>query len=347
MACGLIENQLMKTPLENILIKHFQEKGPLSVKQFIETALYHPDYGYYMGQQVFGQQGDYITAPEISQIFGELLAVKCLNYLSCLPTPPTSIALIEFGPGRGTLMADMLRTFKQFPTYYHHLKSYLIEVSPSLQQQQRKALADYPVSWVKNLEEVPPTEITFIIANEFFDALPIEQYLFINQNWEKRLVGLGKDEIDFLGPCDVPIRQEYPFYNVYMQDMNTRLKENKGMAIIIDYGEETPVDYRHGDTLQALHRHQYASLFERIGQQDLSHAVDFGELKRLTDSFFKIELTSQAKFLLSLGLEQRLEALCQKAVSEQQVLQLKTAAMRLIASSEMGKLFKVLTIESS
>jgi NADH dehydrogenase [ubiquinone] 1 alpha subcomplex assembly factor 7 len=131
-----------------------------------------------------------------------------------------------------------------------------------------------------------------------------------------------------------------------MQDINNRLKANLGMAVIIDYGEDTSdKDHCHGDTLQALYRHQYASPFEKIGQQDLSHAVDFGVLKRLIDPLLKSFLTSQSEFLLSLGLEQRLESLCQKA-SPEQAFQLRTAAVRLIAPSEMGDLFKVLTIES-
>ncbi len=326
-------------PLKTLL------KNPLSVKQFIELALYHPTHGYYMTQPVFGTAGDYTTAPEMTQIFGELLAVWSLNYLENLPNPPSSIALIELGPGRGTLMSDMLRVFKKFSTVYNFLNVYLVEISPALKEQQRQKLSNHPVKWVGNLKDIPPSDVTLVVANEFFDALPIEQYLYIDEKWEPRQVGWTGENIDFLGPKDVPIRQECPDYDIFMHAINQRLKTSKGAAVIIDYGDNTPVDAIQGDTLQVLHKHHYASPFDNIGCQDLSHAVDFGALKRLVDPTLKTHLTTQQDFLLQLGLEQRLMTLCQKATNLE-TMTLKTAAARLISPREMGHLFKVLTIES-
>ncbi|RZI45527.1 class I SAM-dependent methyltransferase [Candidatus Finniella inopinata] len=318
---------------------------PLTVKQFIEHALYHPLNGYYMTHPVFGAAGDYTTAPEMTQIFGELLAIWHLNYFAKLPTPPSSIALIELGPGRGTLMADMLRVFQRFPKFYDLLKVYLIEISPALKNIQRQKLAGHPVEWVQTLEDTSPSDVTFIIANEFFDALPIEQYVWIDEHWQTRQVGFVDGNLDFLGPKDVPIRQSCPDYDVYMQAINQRLKTSRGAAVMIDYGDDTDVGHIHGDTLQALHQHRPTSPFENIGHQDLSHAVDFGALKRQVDPILKTHLTTQRDFLLQLGLEQRLMALCQQA-PPYEAMALKTAVARLVAPSAMGTLFKVLTIQT-
>ncbi len=336
----------MPNPLESILYQHLQKEGYLSVHDFMNLALYHPQYGYYHCQPVFGPQGDYITAPEITQVFGEILAIWYLDYLERLPFKPQTLAFIELGPGRGTLMADILRIFQKFPSYYQALKVYLLEISPSLRSQQQEKLSSYPVAWVENLESIPASEVTLILANEFFDALPIEQYVQIDGKWQPRLIGLVEGKIDFLGPVDVPIRQECPGYASFLHRINHRLNCNPGAALLIDYGQDTDqMSASHGDTLQALYRHHYACPFTNIGQQDLSHAVDFGALRRLVDAKFKISLTSQSDFLLNLGLEVRVHQLCQKA-EPKDALALKTAAVRLVSPREMGSLFKVLALES-
>ena len=225
------------------------------------------------------------------------------------------------------------------------LKVYLIEISPALQQIQKQKLKDYPAEWVNSINDIPVTDITLIIANEFFDALPIEQYIYAQNGWQKRQIGWIEGKIDFLGPKDAPVRQICPNYEVFMEAINQRLKTSKGAAVLIDYGDDTELEHVHGDTLQVIYNHKYASPFDNIGRQDLSHAVDFGALKRLVDPRFKTQFTTQRNFLLSLGLEQRLTNLCSNAYPNE-ITNLKTAAARLIAPTSMGNLFKVLAIES-
>ena len=321
-------------------------EAPLTVKQFIEFCLYHPQHGYYMTKSVFGTDGDYVTSPEITQVFGELLAIWCLNFLKNMPTAPASIALIELGPGRGTMMTDILRVFEHFPEIYDLLTVYLLEISPTLKEQQRQKLSNYRVEWIHNMQDIPMSDATFILANEFFDALPIEQYVYIDNKWLLRKIGWVDNKIDFLGPKNVPVRQICPDYEIYMRAINQRLKSSKGAAIIIDYGDDTTCDHIHGDTLQAVHKHKRASTFDYIGHQDLSHAVDFGALKRLADSAFSICLTTQREFLLEAGLDARVKSLLQKASPTDACL-LNAAAARLIAPSAMGQLFKVLTIRAA
>lgn len=338
----------MKTSLDLYLTDYLQKNGPISVKDFIAFCLYHPKYGYYMNQVVFGTKGDFTTAPEISQLFGEMTGIWFMHYLHNLKTIPSSLSLIELGPGRGTLMEDMIKVFKRFPVYFNNLKIYLIEISPFLRQQQKQKLVNAPIEWVNTFDQIPESEATLVIANEFFDALPIDQSIQINNQWQKRHVGFVDNKIDFLGPQEASIREEHQSYKPVIDSINQRFKHKKGAALIIDYGEEldnSSLQKHKTGTLQALYRHKYASLFENIGHQDISHGVNFNALKQYLDPSLKTTLTAQGVFLLSQGLEHRLQSLCQKA-SLEETIELKTAALRLISPQEMGTLFKVLTIES-
>ncbi len=334
----------MKTDLDRILSQRLKHQESLTVYDFMTLALYHPQYGYYTNQEVLGKQADYITAPEITPVFGELLAIRCVQFLQSLSFKPQTLALVELGPGRGTLMADMLRVFQKFSNLYREVTLYLLEISPFFRRQQQEKLQGYSVVWVKDLDQIPSADATLWIANEFFDALPIQQEILIQGEWQPRKISVINDQIDFIGPKDAPVRQTCPGYQKVITAINQHLLMCPGLAIIIDYGEGLNAEQQ-GDTLQALYRHRYADPLIRVGHQDLSHAVDFSALKRWVDPSLKQTLLTQTDFLLSLGLSERIQQMSQK-LSTQDALALKMAARRLISVTEMGTLFKVLTLES-
>jgi NADH dehydrogenase [ubiquinone] 1 alpha subcomplex assembly factor 7 len=330
------------TPLHSLIFQEIQDKGPMTVPRFMELALHHPDHGYYVSQKVLGKQGDFITASELTQVFGELLGLWFVDLWQKLGKP--LIQLAELGPGRGLMMQDMLRIFKKFPELYRNLKIYLIEVSPFLKSIQQDILKDEPIEWITDLKNLPENRETFFIANEFFDALPIDQCVQKDNQWSQRYID-AKDGVFVFRDESLPIKEECPDYVPYMDEINQRLLKNKGGAIIIDYGDDVPKENRTGDTLQAIHHHKNANVLENPGEQDLTHHVSFAALKQYIDPSLKVMLSTQADFLLSLGIEEWVEKLCQSADATN-AAKLKIAATRLIAPQEMGRLFKVLTIET-
>ncbi|MBY0281062.1 MAG: SAM-dependent methyltransferase [Alphaproteobacteria bacterium] len=328
--------------LQSLIIQEIQEKGPMTVKRFMELALYHPLYGYYKSQTALGKQADYITAPELSQAFGELLALWMIDLWQRLGKPSV-VQVIELGPGRGTMMQDILRMARKFPEFYKGIAVYLLETSPILKGIQKDHLQNEPIFWVDELQEIPKGRVTFFLANEFFDALPIEQHVKVQGEWNHRLISEKDGELYFSAGGE--IKETCESYASHIIEINKRLIADKGGALIIDYGDDFEGE-RIGDTLQALHHHRYADVLKNPGEQDLTHHVNFLALKDYLDKKnLKISLTSQGQFLQSLGLELWVEKLCEKADIEM-IMKIKTAAARLIAPGEMGQLFKVLEVES-
>ncbi len=322
--------------LHSLILQEIQSTGLMTVQRFMELALYHPDHGYYASQKVLGREGDYITAPELTQVFGELLGLWFVDLWQRLGKPE-HVQLVEMGPGRGLMMQDMLRIFKKFPEFYQCLDVYLMEVSPALKSTQQDLLKDERVHWIADLKELPENCVTFFVANEFFDALPIEQYL---ENGVELRIDAKDGQLVFTNDM-VSIKEKCPAYATYMSEINRRLLKDRGGALIIDYGDDVEEKNRVGDTLQALCRHKSTNVLENPGEQDLTHHVSFVALKEFMDPSLKTTLSTQGDFLMSLGLQEWVEKLCVNA----DAAKLKTAATRLIAPQEMGRLFKVLTIE--
>lgn len=327
--------------LEQRLKNHINTYGPLTVREYQDLALFDPVDGYYANAQVIGRQGDFITSPEISQVFGEIIALIFVNQwhqIGC----PDHVLLAELGPGRGTLMADMIRTFKQFPDFWKKLTIYLVEVCPALMQQQ-KDLLDAAAAHASTLAIVPESDITFIIANEFFDALPVEQFVFdpVAKERRERLVTYNeKDTWHFTphAPHEHIIETSEASLNI-ASEIKRRLTHGQGMAIIIDYGDNC--EQRTGDTLQAVYKHQRVSVFDHMGQADLSHHVDFREIEQLMAPLHTT-FTTQGEFLIHNGINERTEYLAEK--NPEMASSLRIGAARLTAPSAMGNLFKVLTV---
>jgi NADH dehydrogenase [ubiquinone] 1 alpha subcomplex assembly factor 7 len=331
-------------------------EGPISVERYMALALYDPRHGYYMTRDPFGEAGDFTTAPEISQMFGELIGVWVADVAQHLPKTGT-IRLVELGPGRGTLMADALRALKIAPDVRARLSVHLVETSPVLWAKQQATLRDagVPMTWHERYDEVPEGAAIFI-ANEFFDALPIRQFVMTERGWCERLVGLdAKDELVFglAAEADPALRHAAPAGVLLeisaaglgiISALARRLMQDGGAALIVDYGHARS---GLGETLQAVKRHAFVDPLVEPGEADLTAHVDFPALAaatRGTGAAIDGPVT-QAHFLAALGIAARAARLKQKADTRQGA-DIDAAVARLAGTGErdMGVLFKVMAV---
>ena len=348
--------------LEDHLRRRIDADGPMSLASFMEEALGNPDFGYYMSGDPFGRSGDFITAPEISQMFGELIGLWFAVVWRSLGSPDP-VNLIELGPGRGTLMADMLRTAKTMPEFRSALRVHMVETSPALAASQRKSLkkTGVEVHWHDAFERVPEGPF-LLMANEFFDALPIRQFIRAGDGWRERVVkwDLGKGGFCFgvspsLDPAP-PLSRDLlsapvgavveisPAAGEIAGSIGRRVAKDGGAALIIDYGH--PVSAA-GETLQAVKGHAYHDVLSDPGQADLTAHVDFSALARaaMAAGARAHGPVTQGDFLESLGISARAGALLGTA-SAAQAEDIKSAHKRLVDKGEMGALFKVLALSS-
>jgi NADH dehydrogenase [ubiquinone] 1 alpha subcomplex assembly factor 7 len=322
------------TPLEKIIIAVIEAEGPMPLDRYMSLCLGHPQFGYYMTRDPFGAAGDFTTSPEISQVFGEMIGVWCVNAWMNLGQP-SPVALVELGPGRGTLMADLLRAAKASPEFSEAVEIHLVEMSPVLQKLQREKLGD-AVTWHASVESLPNMP-TLFVANEFFDALPVRQFEIRDGRCFERYVGYENSKLK-MGLVAAPQREvadgiyeESPVSQAIAGEIQERLDACGGAALIVDYGY---LQSAVGDTLQAMKAHQYCDILDSPGEVDLTAHVDFEKLGG------KLTLT-QGKFLKAMGIEMRTEKLVAKLLGEAQKNFL-AATHRLIAADQMGELFKVM-----
>jgi SAM-dependent MidA family methyltransferase len=332
--------------------------GPIGVDRYMALCLGHPTLGYYLTRDPFGAGGDFVTAPETSQMFGELIGAWAATVWSAMGRP-ASLRLVELGPGRGTLLADALRVLQRLPALFDTLDLHLVETSPALRAAQRAALdgCGRPLSWHASVEDVPPGP-AIVIANEFFDALPVRHYMRTADGWRQRLIGLRGDALAFgLAPEPEPaIRVAAPDGAVlevgmvaqgFARGLAARLVRDGGAALILDYGYAKPA---FAETLQAVRRHGFVDPLAEPGEADLSAHVDFGGLRRAAESVGAAVHgpVSQGAFLRKLGLEARAAALKARAAPEQAAA-IDAALDRLATPGTaerpgMGELFKVLAL---
>jgi NADH dehydrogenase [ubiquinone] 1 alpha subcomplex assembly factor 7 len=332
------------------------ENGPITVERFMALALGHPQHGYYTTRDPFGAAGDFTTAPEVSQMFGELLGLWAAEVWHALGRP-NPVRLVELGPGRGTLMADALRAARVMPPFRAALDVHLVETSPALRAVQQAAMAREGVtaSWHAAIEDVPDGP-AIILANEFFDALPIRQFARTPQGIYERLVGLDRDGHLTFGlspepmagaPADLSISEPVVFERGeiggrLMHDLATRLCTYRGALLAIDYGASGG----NGDTLQAVKQHRYADPLAEPGEADLTAHVDFAGLATAAERAGGRVYgpVTQGAFLRRLGLTERAAALG-RAASALQKAAIEAAMLRLVGPDPgMGDLFKVLAV---
>jgi SAM-dependent MidA family methyltransferase len=345
------------TPLGIEIRRLIAMAGPMPVAQYMALCLSHPVHGYYTNRDPLGAAGDFTTAPEVSQMFGELLGIWTAAVWQ-LMGEPNPIQLIELGPGRGTMMRDMLRAAKVMPGLRDALSVHLVEISDVLQRRQREMLdSDVPLQWHSALDEVPDGA-SIVVANEFFDALPVHQMVKQADGWHERVVGLDdNDKLTFgLAPYPVPhfdqlidrkVR-EAPLGAIYewrpeslALGLARRVVRGKGAALVIDYGH---LDSSPGDTLQAIGSHTFADPLATPGELDLTAHVDFQALARSAESMeARVHgPVTQGDFLRRLGIAPRAETL-KSGATETQSADIDSALARLTegGATGMGTLFKV------
>ncbi|HEU6443274.1 MAG TPA: SAM-dependent methyltransferase [Microvirga sp.] len=326
-------------------------EGPITVERYMSLCLGH----YYATRDPLGAGGDFTTAPEISQMFGELIGLWMLEAWNAMGRPDP-VHLVELGPGRGTLMADLLRASKLLPDFQAAVRIHLVETSPVLQQRQQAALASSgsSVRWHQRLEDVPEGPL-LLVANEFFDALPVRQFVATERGWCERLVGLAGDRLIFglraeaEEPLGKPLRigdvLEWPSLSVdIMGELSRRLARDTGAALVLDYGYWGPA---FGDTLQALRKHAHVDPLSEPGEADVTVHVDFHRLAQVASAqgLRTHGLGTQRDFLLALGIETRASSLKKRATPAQSAA-IDAALARLTERGDtgMGDLFKVLAV---
>jgi len=327
------------------IAERIRAEGPLPVGQVMAAAVE----SYYAGRDPFGAKGDFITAPEISQMFGELIGLWAVVVWQGMGMPDR-VVLAELGPGRGTLMADLLRAARQVPPFRAALEPWLVETSPKLRKAQRKALSGEQIQWAARIEDLPPGPL-LLVANEFFDALPVDQYVKRDGVWHERRVDVADGAFGFVvGPPATPdlapavaaaadgaIAEICPEGRRIAALLGRRLTAEPGVALMIDYGYGRSAA---GDSLQALKHHKYHPALEDLGNADLTAHVDFEALALAAMPARTWGPVGQGDFLRALGIEQRAAVLTRGKPAEV-VADMVGRMHRLIDPHEMGTLFKV------
>ncbi|MGF1543692.1 MAG: class I SAM-dependent methyltransferase [Parvularculaceae bacterium] len=354
------------TPLEARLRRLIEANGPITVADYMSDALFHPHDGYYAGggaragASPVGADGDFVTAPEISQIFGELIGAWLVQSWIDLGAP-TPFNLVELGHGRGALMADALRAAKARPEFLAAARIQLVESSGRLRHEQRQRLIDLgpPIDWADAFADTPAGPF-LLIANEFFDCLPIRQFARTETSWRERLIGLGDDGLAFVhAPTPPPATTPLPTRagvepgDVYelgeagealMEGVATRLVADGGRALVIDYGHAADGC---GDTLQAVRDHKPWPPLARPGEADVTAHVNFERLMRAAFDAGAAAAgpVPQGAFLDRLGLAARVERLTAGAPADA-AERVRAGAFRIAAPTQMGEIFKAICVSA-
>lgn len=348
------------TPLEAEIRARIARDGPISVETYMDLCLNHPEHGYYRNRDPLGAAGDFITAPEVSQMFGEIVGAWLVTMHIALGSR-RGIRLVELGPGRGTLIADILRVFSLRPDPEKAVSVHLVETNRALRDAQKQTLAKWPgaISWHDTIDDVPDGPM-LLVANEFFDALPVRQFVRRGDGFVERVIAVDDDDAFTFadGACvleGVPAGADDPgddgtiiehgaAAGTIMAAIANRLVESPGAALVIDYGYDRPAP---GDTLQALRTHRHVSPLDSPGEADLTTHVCFGALGDIASSAGAVAYgpISQAAFLSQLGIGQRAEQLKQSA-PHAEAIRIDTDLARLVSPEQMGALFKVLAVTS-
>jgi SAM-dependent MidA family methyltransferase len=348
------------SPLQSELKQLIKSSGPMPVWRYMELCLTHPKHGYYVSRDPLGREGDFTTAPEVSQMFGELLGLWAASVWKAIGSPPL-LRLIELGPGRGTMMADALRALRVVPPLYQALSIHLVEINPVLRDRQRATLPGVRnIAWHDSIDGVPDGP-AIILANEYFDVLPIHQVVKRETGWHERVVkidsngnlvfGAGAEPMPHFEVLLPPLVRAAPVGAVFewrpdaeIMKIAARVRDQDGAALIVDYGH---LRSDAGDTFQAIARHSFADPLKNPGQADVTAHVDFQALARAAEDLgARVHgPVPQGEFLRRLGIETRAAALMAKTTHEVSE-DIAAALKRLIGGGRggMGSMFKVLAI---
>ena len=340
------------------LVRHIRAHGPITVAAYMAVALHDADSGYYASRQPLGAAGDFVTAPEVSQIFGELIGLWCADLWQRIGRP-APLVVAELGPGRGVLMADFLRAAAAIRGFREALRLVLVEASPLLHEEQRQRLAAFDPTWATTIDALPEGPL-LLVANEFLDALPVRQLVRGARSWRERFVAVDADgALCFADGPEAPalsllvpepwrnatpgtIVEVCPAAVTLAAALAERFQRWPGAGLFIDYGYETGPA---GATLAAIGAHRAAGVLDRPGSADLSAHVDFAAFAAAARAAGAVVHgpVAQGRFLAALGAEARLAALSARASPAQRTA-LESGLARLIDPAQMGNLFKVLAL---
>ena len=331
----------------------------LSLDQFINWALYDKNSGYYMKQNPFGKEGDFITAPNITRLFSEIITIWLITFLKSLGSPKR-FNLIELGAGNGEMMKVICETLKNFPEHFSSCNFIIHEKSHYLIDQQKINLKNEKIIWTQDLEE-NYKDPTIFLANEFFDALPIKQFFKRQDDWYEKFVDLKnpkdvkfnevktnikiiEEKLNFEISKDQNVIEYSPDAFKYLKIIADIIEENEGGILIIDYGY---VNQKMQDTLQAVNNHKYSNILENIGESDITYNINFNLFQKFINQYKNLDnlVTTQKKFLTSMGILQRAE-IVSKDIDFSKKTDLFYRIRRLIDEKQMGELFKVMLIKN-
>jgi len=332
-------------------------KNFFPLDKFMYEALYNRKNGFYMKKNPFGSKGDFITSPNISILFSEMLSIWTISFLRNFKSPK-QINLIELGGGNGQMIYDMINSFKNFPEFYKSCKFIILEKSPHLKKIQKKKLKNFKVKWIKNLNEIKKGNNIFI-ANEFFDALPIKQFFKLNNKWFERFIKFDKNKnksfvninsnikkiekkIGFKISNNQKTIEFSPLAFEYIEIISNIINSKNGGLLIIDYGD---LENHMCDSLQSVKNHKYGNILQNIGKSDITYRINFKLLEKIFKNFNlkASNITNQKKFLLNLGILSRAEIIS-KNLSFSKKANIYYRLKRLIDEKYMGNLFKVMLV---
>lgn len=356
--------------IESKIRELIQKKGSMTLDEVVETAMSRHPTSYYRTYQPLGAEADFITSPEVSQMFGEMVGIWCADIWNQLNKPP-KCNIVEYGSGLGTLMRDVVRVIQKNKLFYEAINIWIIDINPVLREKQYELLKNLGVTinWVDSIYDVAKAP-TIVIANEFFDALPVKQYVKQKIEWKENVVIVDQSDaqlafdvrgikkileqqliFDHDKAGDGAVLEESPESIKIIQEIAAYIEENNGAALIIDYGYDINPKSRKSDqytqTLQAIKNHKYVPILSDLGEADLSSHVDFWALKNAAHSR-DVQIygaVSQRTLLLKCGIDIRFKMLVDKNPDMLEILQ--NQYNRLVGRDQMGELFKAIAITSN
>lgn len=357
---------MLFTELQKIILQN----GYITVFDFLRHTMLHKEFGYYTNKQPLGENGDFITSPEISQMFGEMIGVWIYDTWVQMGMPK-KVNIIEIGPGRGIMMRDIVRAIGNIMKHVD-AKIYMVDINPKLILLQKENLSNLPhnfsIAWIDLIEDIDNAPSIFV-TNEFFDVLPIRQYIKILDDWQELAItypseidGLVFSKIllqgeikqdlitNYINASDGAVVEESPMTLEYIRRICNLLKHNSGACLIIDYGYDVEPNARlahqYNSTLQAIQKHRYVPILHDPSNSDLSSHVDFNSIKKIASSrsINHFGTITQADFLHNTGIKLRLKNL--QASNQDHRTILNSQYARLTDKNSMGEIFKVLCLSS-